>query len=139
MVTVSSVREGVKTALNQHFPEINVYGEEQDQGLEKPYFYVKLLSAAQKQLSGQRYQRKYTFEIQYFPAAQESTDETAEGLYEKMELITAGGSLVRGSGMRHELVDGVLHWFADYDFQILRSVEPDPLMQSLQQEGFLDG
>ncbi|AET70769.1 hypothetical protein Desor_5393 [Desulfosporosinus orientis DSM 765] len=139
MVTVSSVREDVKNALNQHFPDINVYGEEQDQGLEKPYFYVKLFSSAQKQLLGQRYQRKHTFEIQYFPAAQESLDEIAEGLYEKMELISVEDSLVRGSGMRHELAEGVLHWFVDYNFQVLRSVDPDPLMQTMQQEGFLDG
>lgn len=139
MITVNSVLDSVIAALNQNFPNISTYSEESEQGLEEPYFYVKMFPVAQKQLLGQRYQRNHSFDIHYFAGSNEALHDMAEQLYDKLELISVADSLVRGSGMRHEIVDGVLHWFVAYNFQVRRSVEPDPLMQSMKQEGYLHG
>lgn len=139
MITVNIVRDSVITALGQCFPNINAYGEESDQGFEEPYFYVKLFPVSQNQLLGQRYQRNHSFDIHYFAGTNEALHDMAEQLYDKMELISVDVDLIRGTGMRHQIVDGVLHWFVDYNFQVMRSVEPDPLMQSMKQEGYLRG
>ncbi|MHB8075101.1 phage tail terminator family protein [Desulfosporosinus fructosivorans] len=139
MITINMVRDSVMTTLKQHFPNLNVYGEEHDQGLEEPYFYVKLLPVTQNQLLGQRYQRNHSFDIHYLAGANEALHDMAEQLYDKLELISLDGSPVRGTGMRHEIVDGVLHWFVAYNFQVMRSVEAEPLMQSMKQEGYLRG
>ncbi|TGE37645.1 hypothetical protein E4K67_12990 [Desulfosporosinus fructosivorans] len=139
MITINMVRDSVMTTLKQHFPNLNVYGEENDQGLEEPYFYVKLLPVSQNQLLGQRYQRNHSFDIHYLAGSNEALHDMAEQLYDKLELISVDGSLVRGTGMRHEIVDGLLHWFVAYNFHVLRTVEPEPLMQSMKQEGYLRG
>lgn len=137
MITINSVLDSVLAALDQNFPNINTYSEESDQGFEQPYFYVKLLPVLQNQLLGKRYQRNHSFNIHYFAGSNEALHDMAEHLYDKLELISVDGSLVRGSGMHHEIVDGVLHWFVAYNFHVMRSVEPDPLMQSMKQEGYL--
>jgi len=137
MITVNSVLDSVIAALNQNFPNINTYSEESDQGLEEPYFYVKLFPVSQNQLLGQRYQRNHSFDIHYFAGGNEALHDMAEQLYDKLELISVDGGLVRGSGMRHEIVEGVLHWFVAYNFHVMRSVEADSLMQSMKQEGYL--
>lgn len=139
MITVNSILDSVIAALDQNFPNINTYSEESGQGLEEPYFYVKLFPVSQNQLLGQRYQRNHSFDIHYFAGSNEALHYMAEQLYDKLELISVNDSLIRGSGMRHEIVDGVLHWFVAYNFHVMRSVEPDPLMQSMKQEGYLRG
>ncbi|AFQ45160.1 phage tail terminator family protein [Desulfosporosinus meridiei] len=139
MITVNSVLDGVIAALDQSFPNIGTYSEESDQGLVEPYFYVKLFPMSQNQLLGQHYQRNHLFDIHYFAGSNEALHDMAEQLYDKLELISVDGGLVRGSGMRHEIVNGVLHWFVAYNFHVKRSVEPDPLMGSMRQEGYLRG
>lgn len=139
MSTVNSVLDSVIATLKQNFPDIGTYSEESGQGLEEPYFYVKLFSVSQNQLLGQRYLRNHSFDIHYFAGSNLALHEMAEQLYDKLELISLDGGLVRGRGMRHEIVDGVLHWFVAYNFHVMRSVEPDPLMQSMKQEGYLRG
>lgn len=39
----------------------------------------------------------------------------------------------------HEIIDGVLHFFVDYNFQIIKETTLDPLMQTMEQEGFIRG
>ncbi|HHY25282.1 MAG TPA: hypothetical protein GX523_00770 [Desulfitobacterium dehalogenans] len=150
-ITVNGVRDSVITLLHQHFPGISTYGEEILQGLDKPCFFVKLFQVSQDQLISQRYQRNHSFDIHYFPAAMDEGEENrqneemhgiAEQLYEKMELIPVIGGddgLMRGAKMRHEIIDGVLHFFVDYNFQIIKETTLDPLMQTMEQEGFIRG
>ncbi|EHQ88284.1 phage tail terminator family protein [Desulfosporosinus youngiae] len=139
VITVNLVRDSVMSALDQHFPEIKVHGEEIRQGFKKPCFFVKLFPASQDQLLGRRYQRSHSFDIHYFDGSNEDLHDMAEQLYDKMELISADGGPIRGTGMRHEVVDGVLHFFVNYNFHVQRSVEPDPLMQTMEQEGYVRG
>lgn len=139
MITVNLVRDSIISALDQHFPEVKIYGEEIKQGFKEPCFFVKLFPVSQDQLLGRRYQRSHSFDIHYFAESNEELHDMAEQLYDKMELISLGGSFIRSTGMRHEIVDGVLHFFVDYNFHLQRSVDPDPLMQSMEQEGYIRG
>ncbi len=147
-ITFNLVRDSVISALDQNFPSIVIYGEEIKQGLEEPCFFVKLFPASQEQLLGRRYQRNHSFDIHYYPVEAEEGEEQrqnedmhemAERLYDKMELVPVLGGLMRGVKMRHEIVDGVLHFFVDYNFQVVREAEPDPTMQTMEQEGFIRG
>lgn len=148
-ITVNGVRDSVMTILRQHFPGIPVYEEELQQGFDKPCFFVKLFPVSQNQLLGRRYQRLHTFAIDYFPAAvgegetnrqNEEMHGVAEQLYERMELIPVldgSNGLMRGTKMRHEMMDGALHFFVDYNVRLIKQTTHDPLMQTMEQEGFV--
>lgn len=141
MITINLVRDSVISALDQNFPEVPIYGEEIKQGFNEPCFFVKLFPVSQDQLLGRRYQRKHSFDIHYFAGSNEELHDMAEQLYDKMELvpILSTGGHMRGTQMRHEITDRVLHFFVDYNFHVFREVEPDPVMQTMEQEGHIRG
>ncbi|EHQ92097.1 hypothetical protein DesyoDRAFT_5165 [Desulfosporosinus youngiae DSM 17734] len=139
MITVNLIRDSIISVLDQNFPDISIYEEELAEDFEEPCFFVKLLSASQEQLLGQRYQRFHFFDLHYYGGSNGNLHDMAEQLYDKMELISVDGRLVRGTGMRHEIVDGVLHFFVAYNFYVLRRAESDRLMQSMKQEGYVRG
>ena len=61
----------------------------------------------------------------------------AEQLYDCLEYIQIAGGNCCGRRMRHEIIDGVLHFFVDYDFHVLRERPEEPKMQDLHVEGRL--
>lgn len=116
-----------------------IYGEEIKQGLDPPCFFVKLFPVAQERQQGRRYIRQHTFDIHYFPrgfdtggvsTANEEMHQLSDTLYGVMEYIDCNG-LIRGTGMRHEIVDGVLHFFVSYDFHLLRQRPTSTPMQHM--------
>lgn len=127
-VNFNTVRDGVNAALDASFPEVPIAGEEIKQGLQEPYFFVKLLDAAQDQELGRRYRRFYSFDIHYFGTDNRDMHEAAEKLYEALESVDVDGILYRGTGMHHEIFDRVLHFFVDFNFMVSRPAPAVPAM-----------
>lgn len=137
-ITVEDVRRAVMAALFARFPGIKIYGEPIAQGFEEPCFYVKLLEASHEKAVGRRYVRTHSFDVHYFDATNAALHARAEELYDCLEHITTqAGALLRGRGMSHEIVDGVLHFFVQYDVHVMRERPAAPLMRQLEQEGYL--
>lgn len=136
-VTINDVRYAVHTALDAAFPDIRIHGEEIKQGLNPPCFFVRLLQPAHTQELDRRYMRYHPFVVRYFPAAGNAEMyDMAEQLTAALQQIDVAGRPVRGVGMRFEIVDGVLHFFVDYDFHVWQPRPDDPAMASLDvQEG----
>lgn len=141
MITVNKVRNSVISALSNHFPNIKIYGEEIKQGFSEPCFFVKLFPVSQNREVGRRYKRYHTFDIHYFPEseldANDEMQDIAESLYDRMEYVETDNGLMRGHGMKHEIINGVLHFSVDYDFHVLRERRPAIKMQTLEQEGYI--
>lgn len=123
--------------MAQHFPGIEVYGEEIKQGFEEPCFFVKLFPVAQDREFNRRYKRYHSFDIHYFAQTNEEMHAVAEQLYGCLEYIQVSDRVVRGNKQRHEILDGVLHFLVSYDFFVFREATPDPKMQELEQEGLI--
>lgn len=140
MTTVNSIRSGVIIALSDLFPAMDIYGGAIREGFEAPCFFVKLLSVTQDRELDRRYRRSYSFDIHYFPGGTDPNEEAhgmAEQLYDKLRQIEVDGALYRGTGMNHEVVDGVLHFFVDFNFMVYSEKPPGVKMQTLKQEGYL--
>ena len=139
VVEMNDIRTAVMRRLAASFPDVKRYGEEIRQGFEEPCFFVKLLNASQTQELNTRYRRTHSFDIHYFPQdnSNEEAHDMAEKLYDALELIEYDGVQYQGTGMNHEIVDGVLHFFVDYAFRIRRVVTEPPKMGSLEQEGYV--
>ncbi|MFS8534844.1 MAG: hypothetical protein FWJ65_06755 [Limnochordales bacterium] len=136
-VTVNDVRYGVMSALSAQFPGIKIYGEPITQGFEEPCFFVKLLEASHEKAVGRRYVRTHSIDVHYFDATNAALHDMAEQLYDCLETIQVAGTLCRGRSMSHEIVDGVLHFFVQYDLHVMRERPTAPLMRELEQEGYL--
>jgi len=137
-VTINDVINSVFRSLAEHFPDKPRYGEEIKQGLKAPCFFVKLFPARQTREQGRRYLRTHAFDIHYFPDRKKDENEDAHGmaeqLYAVLEYLPLGSSLCRGTRMRHEVVDGVMHFFINYDFHVMRPAPESPKMQNIEQE-----
>lgn len=138
MITVNDIRYAVNARLDEKFPDIPIRGEEIKQGLEEPCFFVKLFPVGQVREVDKRYRRHHAFDIHYFPESEiDANDEMhdiGEQLLDYMEYIEVNGGIVRGRNMRYEIANGVLHFFVNYDFHVMRKKADEPSMQSMGQE-----
>jgi hypothetical protein len=126
---------GISQKLNQVFgDDYKIHLDEIEQGLKEPCFLIVNLKGGQEQEIGTLYTRDQSFDIHYFPQGKKITREVndvADTLKMELEYITVDDNPVRGTGMKHEVVDGVLHFFVNYDIRIRKAIEPDPFMETL--------
>jgi hypothetical protein len=138
--------DGISKALKKEYPSHKVHIDKVKQGLNAPAFFIKNLVSGQEQKLDVRYQRNHSFDIHFFPSDTTGTtreiQKVAARLYMVLEYITLqefvdGGteeSLIRGTGMNYETVDGVLHFFVDYNLFILKKIPEEPYMEDLRAE-----
>lgn len=127
----NSIIDGISIKLdeifNQDGDKYEIYGEEIKQGLKEPCFFIKLLKSSQNQVVRNRYFRRQSFDIHYFPEssiqAEKEMLNIADKLYETLEYIKCENDIFRGTEMNHEIVDNVLHFFVDYNFYTIKKTE----------------
>lgn len=118
---INAIIEAISVALNGEFGDsYEIHMEEIEQGLEEPCFFIFCLNPSNDLFLGKRYFRTNPFCIQYFPESSEKQREcngVAERMYDCLEYITMDGDSepIRGTKMKHEVVDNVLNFFVNYD------------------------
>jgi len=132
-VTFNDVRYAVHAALDAAFPDIPIHDEEIPQELKPPCFFVRLLELEHTQELGRRFLRYHPFVVRYFAQDRSNTAvyEMAERLTEALQQIQVAGRSVRGTGMRFEILDEVLHFFVEYNFHVWATKPDNPAMQTL--------
>ncbi|MTI56155.1 phage tail terminator family protein [Geosporobacter ferrireducens] len=134
---VNNIRIGINQVLDSHFPGVSIYGEEIKQGFEEPCFFVKVLSDAISKEFNRRYRKDVFFDIHYFSNKEkvnEDCHDIAERLYEALDYIQVGSSLLRSKNKRYEIVDRVLHFFLEFDTHMFKAQPQVPYMQTLKEE-----
>lgn len=133
---IDSIISGISRALYDVFGYEN-FKDEISQDLEPPCFYISCINPKTKKYIGSRRLQKNSFVIQYFPESANAPRGECYGVGEKMfeclEVISADGFLLRGTEMKFEFVDGVLHFFVDYN-AFTRKTEQKETMESLQSD-----
>ncbi|WP_455577338.1 phage tail terminator family protein [Anaerosinus sp.] len=123
--------------------EYKIYFDEIAQGFKEPCFFISLLQANQKQIIGNRYFREHFFDIHYYPKSTagitREVNEVTDKLLMALEYISIGGDLIRGTKMKHEVHDDVLHFFVNYDVFVKKVIEKGPLMMEYTQTQKLKG
>ena len=135
---------GISQALDAEFNSENegyiIHTENVEQGLEEPCFFIFSLKPSSKQLVGNRYERKYPFDIHFFTDTElvdgistinNQLNEVTERLFTALEYITVDNSLVRGTSINAEIVDNVLHFFINFNMIVKKETEPIDTMGSL--------
>lgn len=122
---LNEIIKGLARQLNALFGEgYEIYQNTVQQGLQEPCFFIGVLQPEEQALLGSRALRRNPLVIQYFPLAAgcnaemlDAADKMLDGL-RFIELLN--GDLLRGTKMRYEIVNGVLHFFVNYDLTVNR-------------------
>ena len=132
-ITINDVRYAVHAALDVAFPDIPIAGEPIPQNLRPPYFFVQLLEPTHSRELGRRYMRVHPFDVHYFAPGRENAAmyDMADRLTAALEQIMIAGRVVHGTGMRFQVIDGVLHFFVQYSYHVWAPRPEAPAMQTL--------
>lgn len=132
---INSIIEAISISLKAEFNEkaYEMHMEEIKQGLNEPCFFISSLNPTTELSLGKRYFRQNQFVIQYFPESadepQKECNEVAERMVWCLEYITTERKL-RGTQMHHEVMDGVLSFFVNYDC-FVHKVENNESMEAM--------
>ncbi|WP_396336554.1 phage tail terminator family protein [Clostridium tetani] len=142
MANINDLRIGINNILDREFPNITIYGEEIKQGFEEPCFFIKVLNSAQEKEINARYKKNLYFDIHYFTDKDDVNSDCldmTDRLYDVFEYVQVGNNLYRSTGMTHEVIDGVLHFFLQFNYHVIKEIEKAPKMKKLKQEVYLNG
>ena len=130
---INELIAGISQKLDAEFDEIEIYTDKIKQGLSEPCFFIMVLNSKQDQMVGNRYYRNQSFDIHYFPKTDNTSElnEISDKLMNALEYIEFDGGLLRGTKMHSEIVNGVLHYFVDYNC-IMTKQQYDEYMLSLK-------
>ena len=133
---ITNVMKGIAGALHETFGDkYTIYTENVKQGFNEPCFYLFALQPTNEAAIGGHYLRSYPFDIHYFPKdennAKAEMHHMAEALFLALEDINVLDNLRRGSTMRYEIVDGVLHFFVTYSMYVKKISESAPTMDNI--------
>ena len=133
---INEIINGIAVKLNQAYgSDYKIYKENIKQGLKEPCFSIVILESEQSAKLPSRYFRSYPFDIHYFPKSSDKPKaemyDVAERLLMDLEYITVLDNLCRGSKMRYEIVDGVLHFFVNYDLFVKKQAVIGEFMEEL--------
>lgn len=131
---VNSIIDAVSMALNGEFgDDYEIYGEEMEQGLKEPCFFIAVIESSVKPYPGKRYHRHAQLCIQYFPLSASKNRECEDAairMEECLEYIAFDEGQIRGTDMSHEVHEGVMSFFVNYNMFVER-VESNEPMESL--------
>ena len=133
---IYEVIEAIAGKLAEKY-DYDVHVEEMPQDFEEPCFFIKLVNSDEDQLIDNRYYRKNAFDVAYF------NDGNNKDLYKKANEMTdileyvklENGNLLRGTGRKSEIVNGVLHFIVSYGYTVLKPREKQALMEELKIKG----
>lgn len=133
---ITGISKELDAEFNSENEEYTIYTEDVEQGLENPCFFIFSLKPSNRQLAGNRYERKYPFDVHYFPKSEDNCNneinEVTERLFTALEYITLDSGLIRGTNMNAEIVDNVLHFFINFNMIVKKEIPKDPYMEELE-------
>lgn len=127
---ITDIIHGMAAKLHQDYGDTYaIYTENIPQGFKEPCFSIQHIQSDTAAKLPNRHLRRNAFDVHFFPkpGADEKAQmyRMAECLFLSLEYINVLDNLVRGSKMRYEIVDGVLHFFINYDLYIKVTASDD--------------
>lgn len=128
--------DAISLRLNSVFgDEYDIYTHEIEQGFKEPCFFIMCVDASKDLFLGPRYFRSINFCVYYFPLGDEESYEchrVAEELYRCLEWLELDGNIIRGTHLKHDIVDGVLNFKVSYNSFEVNLMEVIPMGALLQ-------
>lgn len=129
---INRIIDAIAASIFEEFGDgYTIYDENVEQGLKEPCFFITCVNPTNDLFIGKRYFRRNQFCIDYIPATDNRKREcnaVADRLYSCLERIWIDKvDSTRGTKMNYEVVDGVLHFFVNYNMFVYKIVENAPM------------
>lgn len=111
---------------------VHINGVEQE--LEPPCFLVEKIDGGLQKKLGRRYQDNNYFDIKYLTETKKPAIEhleVEEKLYSCLEYIEIDGIPTKGTDLKGRVIDGVLHFFVNYNFHVFKQTQQEEPMQKM--------
>jgi hypothetical protein len=138
---VNDIIKGIAKALSDMFgSDYRIYVENVPQGFEEPCFSIVPIMGDRTAKSPNRYLSRNKFDIHYFPKDEHQEKRemlsVGESLFLSLEYINVLDNLCRGTKMSYEIIDGVLHFFVNYDLFVVKDMSgvEKPTMETLEHD-----
>ena len=140
---LDDVIKGISTTIINSFPGSEIYVNEIQQGFKEPCFFIKMLKLDEKQVIGERYFRRYFFDVRFYPDKNKKNQSiwgVADKLQDILEMInTPEQHLLRGTDRNAVVEDDVLHYFVSYNMFVIKPKNQEEHMENLQQKQGVKG
>lgn len=141
---INSIVESISISLDAEFGDkYKIHMEAKRQGMQEPCFFIQCLNPTEELFLGKRYFRRNPFCIQYFPEDElhgnRECRAVAERLFFCLEYLDVCGASVMGTERKYEVVDGILHFFVNYDLFVYKVGESVPVMGESSSETRVKG
>lgn len=138
---VNDIIRGISKTLGTNFSGVKIYSEAIKQGFKEPCFFILTLEGSETPLLGNRAKRNYSFDVHYFPVNSHSEmQDVAERLYIVLRQFSLlNGDMMRSVNVKHEVVDGVLHFMFEVKPIVYYRNETGDIMQTLTEQLGLKG
>ena len=129
---LNEIITGISQQLNTAFGDgYEIYKNDVEQGLNEPCFFISVIKPELSPLLGSRGIWRNPFDIHYFPKRAGSNAElfdVAEKLIYALEFIPMPDGLpLRGTGMSYDIIDGVLHFYVNFNMIVNQPREENPM------------
>ena len=141
-----TIKNAIVAELNELFPEIAVYKEEQTNPYEFPNFFVLQLSINSQEDRKDHYFETYLFELRYRhvadvelePKIEQKLDNVGNKLINEFKSVTFDSRPYKIKQANYEKVDKVGHFTFQVMVQTEKEKEQQPLMEHLYQNYEID-
>lgn len=139
---INQIKDGISIKLNTVFGNsYAIYSKTVSQDLQEPCFFILSLNPSINQVIGNRYFHEIPFDVHYFPSVSGDNDELDQmgaDLFGALDYITlVNADIVKGSKMRYEKIDSVLHFFVNYNLFTKQDLVPEEGMEEITFNGGL--
>lgn len=116
---ITNIKDSIIKTLKTLYPTHDVFDETNNQGLNEPCFYVRIIENNTTDELNNRFKFTISFDISYFldentENMNEQYHQMAEVLYENLNVFEdISGGYLKGLNKRHDIQDNVLHFFID--------------------------
>ena len=142
---IEDIVKGISRALYGAFGEnYTIYKDDVPQNFKEPCFSIVHVQGNMDLKSSARYFSHNLFDIHYFPKdelnSRTEMRSVIESLFLSLEYINVLDNLCRGTKMSYEIIDGVLHFFVNYDLFVVKDMSDveKPTMETLEHESTLE-
>lgn len=130
---IKELVSAISKTLHEHWSgAYTIYKENVPQNFDEPCFVINYVAQYGSPQLPTRHLIKNKFDIHFFPKQGENEKSqmyaVADELYFALQYIKVLDNFVRGTKMSSEIVDGVLHFFVNYDVFVIQSWDEVPHM-----------
>lgn len=133
---INSIIDGISIKLNEIFgDDYEIYSEDIEQGFKEPCFFILPLNQKKSPKLKNRSFREHSFNIHYFPTSSyekiREINSVLHTLMDELEYISIDNGLIRGTNIKSEVVDNILHFFINYNLFTVNNSNNDEDMTDI--------